>query len=303
MSSGPTPRKRKHLRKELDSWEQIAPHTGEAYEGFDRHFIVFRDDNPDNRHHYFVAQELFEGVLGLRNYYTKLSWVPDDEKVYKRVKRGSVPKVCVSERGIQQMLDKTRFSPKKLQLTRYLNSNYVVDFESKRRKEKVNNPPPCDGCVVYEGRIKTFERICIDWETGYDTLQNKLEQTHKREEFSEDHTRKLTELLGNARVELYKRDLEGYDSKKIDEQYKVIEVQLDELRKAANELRALECNQPDYSDPNRNLVNELNVYKNRCKILEEMLLLRSADEQDGRSESDDDEQNESIHSGPSTPDE
>ena len=54
-------------------------------------------------------------------------------------------------------------------------------------------------------------------------------------------------------------------------------------------------------------MDELNRYKDRCKILEERLLARAPGEQssivDLRSESeDDDEQEESIRSGPSTPD-
>jgi len=129
---------RKHKRHKLDNWRQIHPANGQPF--CEKEFIVFSEDGEL----YFVANEILGMALGIKGYHRKLNKVPEDEKMRKRVQRGSVPLICISERGLQRVFDTIRFSDKKRQLIFYLNTNYHTILYS---NPKIMGGPTCDRCL------------------------------------------------------------------------------------------------------------------------------------------------------------
>jgi len=158
--------KRPHKSLPLDEWIQIPPKNRIPFGGLEKDFTVFKE----NDILFFVAHELFQVALGQKNYYPKLRFVLPHRRRRLRITHGSVPKVCVAEPGVQEMLYRTHNSFKKIQLIAYLNENYDVCFAqkrppstTKRKRRLITSGNTCPNCVEYgrqcEEMLCTIERL------------------------------------------------------------------------------------------------------------------------------------------------
>lgn len=101
-------------------------------EHYDAHFKVFRFS--DSTKLFFLCMELFQTALGQQNYRKNLQKV--DEQHKRRIRLGQ-EMWAVDETGVQEMLDRTRVSPrKKLELVLHLNRNYSVSFTARKKGGK-----------------------------------------------------------------------------------------------------------------------------------------------------------------------
>jgi len=146
-------------REPIEEWTSIYPTRNQGFpaiSGTIKFTVLLRAGSPQTpRKLFFVANELFRDALGLRNHYKSLAMVEEQDKVTKKVETGCRPQVCVSERGVQQMLNRVRnTNPQKLALVVYLNTNYDVHFISRMRGE---DEPPCEFCALYDDKLERLE--------------------------------------------------------------------------------------------------------------------------------------------------